>query len=909
MGATWNTVAKRWQGPGGRFIVGPTPAALQQQATAISRVQQAQERLNASLGIYKGIILSIAAIGFITFQADAIKQAAQFEQSMTLLQTQAGATRTEVENMTAAVLRLGPSLQFGPQALAEALFQIESAGFRGANALELLTVAAQGARVGNADLTDTTSALVGILVSGIGGINGATDAMAQLNGVVGAGKIEMQDLVVSLKSGILATARAFGINFQQVGAAIDLLTDSATPAAEASTRLRISIALLGAPTRQAERELARVGLTSRNLADVMRSPAGLIGALRLLRDAMNRAGLDATEQAQLIKNAFGGARSAAGILSLIQNVDRLAGKLDLINKIAGEFPEAIAIQQATAQAKFNRLGAIIEVLAIKLGNALLPMAIGAAEALAVLASNSDLVIAAFTVINILLAIMVARWLVNLVTWLVTSAIQFGLAAKAAFGFAAALGGANATGIAGAAGLAIAALGRLLPIIGLVTAEWDKMRETLIDPKTGEINLTRKLTASEVQHAIYDPSKFYFGPFTFDNPFWGQETANQAKVASDGMDLVSDAYDLLESKHIALKAAAADPLFTGTLSDIEMINELNAALEAAGLPTIDLESMMFDLEAAIETIATHGIPQLVNQLSFAERALDAIDQSVNTLANDLINHLYGDAINAGRRADIKNQIENIQDALRSATNKREALILKGQLAQLRGELFMLNYEAAQMAGHGAALRFLDRWERAAGHVDKETRDLIDSLRELHRRALALDALKIVIDIIKSVTTVGGGGGGGGGEGGDGDRFGPGDPRNRRAQGGPLRAGQLASVGELGPEFILPLQDIYVIPQYMRNAVMQMESLNRLSHLRNQNDYQGSTRTSVIAGSPAMSQHYSVGDEGGGGMSFGDFHFHFHDVGSDVSPEKARKFASDAADEFRRQVKRVPVRTIR
>src|ERR1700722_15105981 len=61
-------------------------------------------------------VLAAAAIG-----AGAVKEAIDFQTQMTKIQTQAGASASQVKQLSAAVLQLAPSTQQGPMQLAEAL--------------------------------------------------------------------------------------------------------------------------------------------------------------------------------------------------------------------------------------------------------------------------------------------------------------------------------------------------------------------------------------------------------------------------------------------------------------------------------------------------------------------------------------------------------------------------------------------------------------------------------------------------------------------------------------------------------------------------------------------------------------------------------------------------------------------
>src|SRR5436190_21715186 len=81
----------------------------------------------AKLGAAAGVAIGVASV----------KAAADFEHSMTLVQTQAGASAREVHKLSDAILNFAASgkTEFGPNELATALYSVESAGIHGAKAM------------------------------------------------------------------------------------------------------------------------------------------------------------------------------------------------------------------------------------------------------------------------------------------------------------------------------------------------------------------------------------------------------------------------------------------------------------------------------------------------------------------------------------------------------------------------------------------------------------------------------------------------------------------------------------------------------------------------------------------------------------------------------------------------------
>lgn len=383
----------------------------------------------ASAGGFPVIAAAAAAAGLAILGVGvaSTRAATQFEYEMRLIQTQAGATTDEVNTMSESLLNLAPSVQQGPEELAKGLFHIESVGIRSADALNVLKVAAQGAAVGNANLEDVTNALIAAQLSGIKGVDDMSAAMGTLNGIVGTGNLRMADLATSLSSGILSTAKSFGLSIQDVGAALATMADQGIPAEEASTRLRITIALLGAPTKLAADQLASIGLTQRSLADEMRGPNGLIGALRLLKDHMDRAGLDATAQAQLLKTAFGGSRSSSGLLTLINSLDLMDKKLVVIKAKSASFADDFAAESETARARFDNLGAAVGVLAVRIGNALLPIAVPLAQVLGEIAKQTWLIVPAFLAVTAAITVMAVKAFIGLIAGLLSTISNIAMA--------------------------------------------------------------------------------------------------------------------------------------------------------------------------------------------------------------------------------------------------------------------------------------------------------------------------------------------------------------------------------------------------------------------------------------------------------------------------------------------------
>lgn len=313
----------------------------------------------------------LGAAGLVGAFVVGAKKANEFEAEMAKLSTQAGSTTREVATLTPQVLKLAQSVGIGPVGLAQGLYHLESAGFRGAEAMDLLTNAAKLARIGHADLEKTVQATIAIEASHIKGVHGAAEAMGMLNRIVGVGDMRMEGFASAMSSGIVPAAATFGMSLQDVGAAMATLTDNAIPPQEAATRLRMTFSLLGAPSRAAAKALGSIGLESITLGEDLRKPNGLLVAMRDLKSHLDASGMSAAQQAAVISRAFGGGRSSSAIMTLLGQMDRFELKYRQLggtgDQIAGQFETAWERTQRTTSQKIAMLRGSFETFLVRLG--------------------------------------------------------------------------------------------------------------------------------------------------------------------------------------------------------------------------------------------------------------------------------------------------------------------------------------------------------------------------------------------------------------------------------------------------------------------------------------------------------------------------------------------------------------
>jgi TP901 family phage tail tape measure protein len=326
--------------------------------------------------ISAGRSLSKLSVPILALAGYSVYAAMNFEKSMTLIQTQAGASAAEVKEMTGRVLDLSDATGVANTQLSQALYWIESVGYRGAKAYTILKAAAEGAKVGNTDAGETGNLLAGIMKNNLKDVTSAGQAMGKIIAIIGRGKLTMADFSTAVGRGILSFGQQAGLGLTDIGAAMDTLTQKHVPAAQAMTGLRFLLKSMVAPTAAATAQLALHGMSQYQLAADLRKPNGLITALKDLRAHL--AGMSKIEQTAFISSIFGGARGLTAGLPLINGLGNLEGNQRALQGAgASTLNKAFNVTAQTAAFKMAKAINEIKNAFVRLGIVLIPVVIPA----------------------------------------------------------------------------------------------------------------------------------------------------------------------------------------------------------------------------------------------------------------------------------------------------------------------------------------------------------------------------------------------------------------------------------------------------------------------------------------------------------------------------------------------------
>ena len=300
-----------------------------------------------------------------------IKAAADFEASMTKIQSLVGLSAETVQGFEQDVRRLAGTTAQAPKDLADAMFFITSAGLRGAAATETLEAAAKAAAVGLGD-TATIADLATSALNAYGESNiSATKATDVMVAAVREGKLEAGELAGSMGR-VLPIASAMGVRFDEVGAAFAALSRTGTNAAEAATQVRGILSSLLRPSVQAEKALKGMGVSSEGLRKQIKEE-GLLATLKTLSEEF--AGNEAAAA-----SVFGNIRALSGVMDLMgANVATTEQIFANMKDTTGALDQAFDATSETAAFKLSQAMANIKQALIDLGNVLIPIVVPVLE--------------------------------------------------------------------------------------------------------------------------------------------------------------------------------------------------------------------------------------------------------------------------------------------------------------------------------------------------------------------------------------------------------------------------------------------------------------------------------------------------------------------------------------------------
>lgn len=342
-----------------------------------------------------GVTVPLVAVGVAS-----MKMASQFQADMTLIQTQAGASASQVAEFSKQILAMSAAgSEFTPDQLANGLYHIISVGVPASQAMAALAATQKLAAIGQSDLETTTSTVAVAMKSGIAGANTFGQTVNTLNAIVGAGNMRMGDLIQALgPNGILGVSKSVGLSLQDTGAALAYMSDATGDPIASATHLRMAFTLMASGSAAANKSLQTIGLSTSQLGlDLQKG--GLMGALGDLKShlddvfgpttltsaetylntlntkgqaAANALGVASVNAFDVVSKAFGGAKTGASMIQLLEGFSSgaLGQKETQIGDTSAAGNADYAATQQTTAYKMKAAWASVNSAMVSLGNTL-----------------------------------------------------------------------------------------------------------------------------------------------------------------------------------------------------------------------------------------------------------------------------------------------------------------------------------------------------------------------------------------------------------------------------------------------------------------------------------------------------------------------------------------------------------
>ncbi|MDX2824197.1 phage tail tape measure protein [Streptomyces ipomoeae] len=336
--------------------------SAQRQAQQVARAEgqlAAARNAHAARAAQNGLLIG-AALGVGVAQAIALERA-----MANVLTISRQITSENVSAFTDQIVELSTRLPQTAEQLAEGLYQVVSSGFDGADAMEILEVAAQGAAAGLTTSETSARALLGVLNAYGMTAADASDVMDVMFQTVNYGVISFEELAQQLGD-VVPMAAAAGVEFDDMSAALAAITLTGIPAAEAVTALNMLLTRVMKPTQDLKQAIKDLGYESAASAV---EQDGLYVVVNKINGA-------AGNTAEGIANMWKDIRATRAALSLAS-----AGGQNYANTYAGIANEvaraeatqkAYALQTDTVTGQWQLAANQARALAIDLGRALLP---------------------------------------------------------------------------------------------------------------------------------------------------------------------------------------------------------------------------------------------------------------------------------------------------------------------------------------------------------------------------------------------------------------------------------------------------------------------------------------------------------------------------------------------------------
>ena len=326
--------------------------------TAMERVFKGMADVGKSLT--QKVTLPIVGIGVAS-----IAMAADFDQGMRNVNSILQLSEEGFQNLKKEVIEFGFTTRSSAADTATALYAVASAGFRGEEAFEVMSVAAHAAGAGMATTTDTTNILIAVLSAYGFEVERSEYLMNVFLQTVNQGLLTLPELAAVLGT-IVPIGANLGVSIEEVNAALATITKTMPNANIAATWLRGTLTSLLKPSEALKNALAEMGYESGAAAI---EAIGLEGVLKELSARYE-------DQPDQLAKLFNNVRAMQGAMTLLKDgASDYSQVLDQVMRAEeglGAVDRAREQQYASLQTALIKVRRAFEAFLIQIGDMMTP---------------------------------------------------------------------------------------------------------------------------------------------------------------------------------------------------------------------------------------------------------------------------------------------------------------------------------------------------------------------------------------------------------------------------------------------------------------------------------------------------------------------------------------------------------
>lgn len=292
---------------------------------------QAVQGLNNLKGKAADLVKQMAMMatggGILAFGKNVVETTRNFEDGMARVQAVTNATQAEFQMMEQETLKWGSTTRYTATEAANSLENLTRNGLSATQATAALGPTlqlAQANTIGLAEAADITTNVMngfGLEVKDMGRVNDVLSSTA-------AHSATNISLLAEAEKNAAPFGHSLGQSIEEVNAALGVLADVGIKGSDAGTAIRMVLMGLASPTATQQKAFKQLGV---DISESSLRSEGLTKTLEKLRDS---GVMKAANSAELLGDIFG-RRVAPQAMALLNNIDGLKTKLDILNNSQG----------------------------------------------------------------------------------------------------------------------------------------------------------------------------------------------------------------------------------------------------------------------------------------------------------------------------------------------------------------------------------------------------------------------------------------------------------------------------------------------------------------------------------------------------------------------------------------------